>query len=108
MVCYEIIGSGLQTNPGFVVFRLHYIYFESIFLQRDGLFAFVERKEITTGVVALAVVGYAVVGLIDQQPSLVVLLSIDEITLFQRFACWSKRPTRAYTSLGNYIVSRGW
>ena len=35
-----------------------------------------------------AVVGHAVVGLIDQQPSLVVLLSIAEITLFQRFACW--------------------
>ena len=32
----------------------------------------------------------AVVGLIDQQPNLSVLLSIAEITLIQRFACWSK------------------
>ena len=37
-----------------------------------------------------AVVGLAVVGLIDQQPNLAVLLSIAEITLIQRFACWSK------------------
>jgi hypothetical protein len=64
LVCDEIIGSGLQANTGSVVFRLHYIYFESILLQRDGLFAFVERKEITTGIVALAVVGYAHVGLL--------------------------------------------
>ena len=49
----------------------------------------------SAAVVGLAVVGLAVVGLIDQQPNLAVLLSIAEITLIQRFACWSKRPTWA-------------
>ena len=52
------------------------------------------------------VVGLAVVGLIDQQRNFAVFLSIAEIILFHRFACWSKRPTGAYPSIGNYIVSR--
>jgi hypothetical protein len=47
-------------------------------------------KLLPLAVVGLAVVGLAVVGLIDQQPNLVVVLSIAEITLIQRFACWSK------------------
>ena len=37
----------------------------------------------------------AVVGLIDQQPKFAVLFPNAKIILFQRFACWSIRPTWA-------------
>jgi hypothetical protein len=42
----------------------------------------------------------------DQQPNLAVLPSIAKVALIQRFACWSKRPTWAYTSIENFIISR--